>query len=50
MDRYEAMSMFVVVTEKGSLSAASRELGVPLATLSRKVTDLESRSWPTFSP
>ena len=42
MDRYEAMSMFVVVTEKGSLSAASRALRVPLPTLSRKVTDLES--------
>jgi DNA-binding transcriptional LysR family regulator len=42
MDRYEAMSLFVVVTEKGSLSAASRALQVPLATLSRKVTDLES--------
>src|SRR5271170_6393989 len=42
MDRYEAMSLFVVVTEKGSLSAASRALQVPLATLSRKVTELES--------
>ena len=42
MDRYEAMALFVAVTEKGSLSAASRALEVPLATLSRKVTDLES--------
>ena len=42
MDRYEAMSIFVLVAEKGSLSAASRALQVPLATLSRKVTDLES--------
>jgi DNA-binding transcriptional LysR family regulator len=42
MDRYEAMSLFVMVTEKGSLSAASRALQVPLATLSRKVADLES--------
>jgi DNA-binding transcriptional LysR family regulator len=42
MDRFEAMSLFVVVTEKGSLSAASRALRVPLATLSRKITDLES--------
>jgi DNA-binding transcriptional LysR family regulator len=42
MDRYEAMSMFVVVADKGSLSAAGRALQVPLATLSRKITDLES--------
>lgn len=42
MDRYEAMALFVAVTERGSLSAASRALEVPLATLSRKVTDLES--------
>src|SRR5579872_3670397 len=42
MDRFEAMSMFVTVTEKGSFSAASRALQVPLATLSRKVADLET--------
>jgi DNA-binding transcriptional LysR family regulator len=42
MDRLEAMSMLVTVTEKGSLSAASRALHVPLATLSRRVSDLES--------
>jgi len=43
MDRLEAMSMLVTVTEKGSLSAAGRALNVPLATLSRKVSDLEAR-------
>jgi DNA-binding transcriptional LysR family regulator len=42
MDRFEAMSMFVTVTEKGSFSAASRSLKVPLATLSRKISDLEA--------
>ena len=43
MDRLEAMSMLVAVTEAGSLSAAARALQVPLATLSRKVSDLEAR-------
>lgn len=42
MDRLEAMSMLVTVTEQGSLSAAGRALQVPLATLSRKITDLET--------
>ncbi|MCS0503632.1 LysR family transcriptional regulator [Ancylobacter mangrovi] len=42
MDRFEAMSMFAAVTEKGSFSAASRALHVPLATLSRKISDLET--------
>src|SRR5215469_2504194 len=41
MDRFLAMSMLLTVTEKGSLSAAGRELQVPLATLSRKISDLE---------
>ena len=41
MDRLEAMSMLVAVTEKGSLSAAGRVLQVPLATLSRKISDLK---------
>ncbi|MBS0447649.1 MAG: LysR family transcriptional regulator [Proteobacteria bacterium] len=42
MDRLEAMSMLVAVTERGSLSAAGRALQVPLATLSRKISDLEA--------
>lgn len=42
MDRFEAMSILVTVTEMGSLSAASRALKVPLTTLSRKITDLET--------
>ena len=42
MDRFEAMSMLVTVTDTGSLSAAGRALKVPLATLSRKISDLET--------
>lgn len=43
MDRLEAMSLLLKVVETGSLSAAGRALGMPLATLSRKITDLEAR-------
>jgi DNA-binding transcriptional LysR family regulator len=43
MDRLKAMSMLVAVTETGSLSATARRLRVPLATLSRKLSDLEAR-------
>jgi DNA-binding transcriptional LysR family regulator len=43
MDRLEAMSMLVTVTEQGSLSAAGRVLQVPLATLSRRISDLETQ-------
>jgi len=42
MDRFEAMSVFAAVTEAGSLSAAGRRLGMPLTTVSRKMTELES--------
>ncbi|RWP18261.1 LysR family transcriptional regulator [Mesorhizobium sp.] len=41
MDRLEAMSLFVAAVEAGSLSAAGRRYGIPLATVSRKVSDLE---------
>jgi DNA-binding transcriptional LysR family regulator len=41
MDRLEAMAVLLAVVEQGSLSAASRRLRVPLATVSRKVTELE---------
>ncbi len=37
------MSLLVAVAEHGSLSAAGRALQVPLATLSRKLSDLEAR-------
>ncbi len=42
MDRLEAMSLLVSVAEAGSLSAASRKLGVPLPTVSRKISELEA--------
>jgi len=42
MDRLEAMALLLTVVEKGSLSAAGRALHVPLATLSRKLSDLEN--------
>jgi DNA-binding transcriptional LysR family regulator len=42
MDRLESMSVFVAAVEAGSLSAAARRLGTPLATVSRKVSELEA--------
>jgi DNA-binding transcriptional LysR family regulator len=42
MDRLDAMSLFAAAAEAGSFSAASRRLGVPLPTLSRKIAELEA--------
>ena len=42
MDRLEAMSVFAAIVDRGSLSAAGRQLGIPLATVSRKLADLEA--------
>ncbi len=42
MNRLEAMSTLLAAVDAGSLSAASRKLGVPLATVSRRVSDLET--------
>lgn len=42
MDRLNAMSVLLAVVEAGSLSAASRRLGMPLATVSRKISELEA--------
>ena len=42
MDRLEAMSMVLAVAEAGSLSAAARQQKAPLATVSRKVSELEA--------
>jgi DNA-binding transcriptional LysR family regulator len=42
MDRLDAMATFLAAVETGSLSGASRRLGMPLATVSRKVSDLEA--------
>ena len=41
MDRLESMAVFEAVVAAGSLSGAGRRLGMPLATISRKLTDLE---------
>jgi DNA-binding transcriptional LysR family regulator len=41
LDRLEAMAMLLTVVDKGSLSAAARELQIPVATVNRRVTDLE---------
>jgi DNA-binding transcriptional LysR family regulator len=37
------MSLLVAIAELGSFSAAGRELHIPLATVSRKISDLEAR-------
>lgn len=42
-DRFEAMSILVAVVEAGSFSGAARQLRMPLATVSRKVGELEVR-------
>lgn len=41
MDRLEAMTILLAAVDRGSLSAASRHLRVPLATVSRRVAELE---------
>lgn len=42
MDRLDAMGVLLAVIDSGSLSAASRQLKMPLATVSRKVSELEA--------
>jgi DNA-binding transcriptional LysR family regulator len=42
MDRLEAMAILAATVEAGSFTAASRRLGVPLPTVSRKVAELEA--------
>jgi DNA-binding transcriptional LysR family regulator len=42
LDRLDAMSVLLSAVESGSLSKASRKLGLPLATVSRKVAELEN--------
>jgi DNA-binding transcriptional LysR family regulator len=41
MDRLESLSAFVAVAKARGFSAAARELGIPLATINRRVVDLE---------
>ncbi len=42
MDRLDAMATLLAVVEAGSLSAASRRLSTPLATVSRRLSELEA--------
>ncbi len=42
MDRLAAMTVFVEAVDQGSLSAAGRTLGLPLATVSRRLSELEA--------
>jgi DNA-binding transcriptional LysR family regulator len=41
MDRLEAMTILLAAVDHGSLSAASGELRIPLATVSRRVSELD---------
>jgi DNA-binding transcriptional LysR family regulator len=43
MDRFESMSAFVAVVQAGGFSAASRRLGASVASLSRRVSELEDQ-------
>lgn len=43
VDRLEAMTMLLAAIQKGSFSAAAREMNVPVPTLTRRVTDLEEQ-------
>jgi len=42
MNQLESMAILVAVVDAGSLSAGARQLGLPLATVSRKVAALET--------
>lgn len=41
MDRLDAMSVFMAIVDAGSFSEASRRLDLPLATVSRRLAELE---------
>ncbi|MCY1128388.1 LysR family transcriptional regulator [Frigidibacter sp. RF13] len=43
MDRFDAMAVLVAAVDAGSLSGASRALRLPLATVSRRVAELEAQ-------
>jgi DNA-binding transcriptional LysR family regulator len=42
MDRFDAIRTLLAAVDGGSLTAASRKLGMPLPTVSRKVSELEA--------
>jgi DNA-binding transcriptional LysR family regulator len=41
MDRFDSLSAFVAVVQAGSFSSGSRRLGAPIASVSRRVSELE---------
>jgi DNA-binding transcriptional LysR family regulator len=41
LDRFKAMSAFAAVVEANGFASAARRLGIPLATVSRRVSELE---------
>ncbi len=43
MDRFDAIRTLLTAVDTGSLTAASRQLGMPLPTVSRHVSELEAR-------
>jgi DNA-binding transcriptional LysR family regulator len=43
MDRIDSMSVIIAIAEAGSLSAASRQLRIPIPTVSRRLSELETR-------
>ena len=49
MNRLESMRVLLAVVDAGSLSAAGRKLGMPLATVSRKVSELETHLKATLA-
>ncbi|NJM29726.1 MAG: LysR family transcriptional regulator [Rhizobiales bacterium] len=42
MDRFESMSVYAAIVEEGGFSAAARKLRMPVATVSRKLSELEA--------
>jgi len=42
MDRLKSMSILLTAVEAGSLSAAARQLAIPLSTVSRRISELEA--------
>jgi DNA-binding transcriptional LysR family regulator len=43
MDRFDSMAILTAVAKAGSFSAASGALGVPVASVGRKISELETR-------
>ena len=43
MDKFGAMTVLLKVVEAGTLSAAARQMELPLATVSRRIADLEAQ-------